>query len=155
MIYWEDFTLQKTANIDSPIRLQGYYYAITDEGYEPAGVFYQNGVFLESTGGKHKNFEEMDTYIQNAFINSKRYMTDRMNWGLYTIQDSIIRIEKFFHVSAFERCSSMLMGNIINDTTFIVHYLSIPYKKEVRKFENNYKYFRAFTPKPDSTQAFF
>lgn len=155
MIYWEDFTLQKTANIDSPIRLQGYYYITTQYGYEIEGFFYQNGVYLENRGGKFKNFEEMDTYIQDAFINSKRYMTDRMNWGLYTIQDSIVRIETYYHISAFRRCSSVLMGNIINDTTFIVHYLSIPYKKEVRKFKNNYKYFRAFTPKPDSTQTFF
>jgi len=142
-------SLKKVPYKGNEIKINGYYYVKTYIGTEKklyANVFflYSNGVII-NTGGYRIN-EDEEKFRKNIINGYNISVTKKYqyNYGLFQINDSIIKVEKWVTGNGGIPKSIFKQGKIINDTTF---YLMYKKKKEIY-------HFKQFSPKPDSTNRF-
>lgn len=149
----DDLSIVRRNYDGDELRIDGYYYSIGYKGEIIDGYwFYRNGVLI-STGGITHSFEEMDNYML-TFINNNHYKTRKIAWGVFDVIEDSIAFERWYPHGPNRAYVST--GKILNDTTFhiIDSYRMENGVKTDRKERDEMYYFRAFEPKPDSTNSF-
>ncbi len=152
----EELTLAKESYNGNELRLDGYYYHsdTSDNHIFDSYFFYRNGVVICSPGTP-LNASDHFAFLEQGFVadyfteNNKRL---KHRWGVFQIHDNSIVFERWAIAEGSKpvvRCS----GNIIDDTTFIITKSEYPHIGEEYQAANVY-HFRAFSPKPDSTNMF-
>jgi hypothetical protein len=130
------------------LKIEGYYYQIAYNGiiYNPH-IIYRNGVLI-TLGGSENSVEEMDKYIRKR-MESSRYQKIKYLWGVFFIDENIIRIYSLSQDYPHKGYSQE--GIILNDTTFQITKFSSDGK--IKEYNDIY-HFREFSPKPDSTNVY-
>lgn len=150
----DDLSLSRSDYNGNQLRVDGYFYQQKDKYYYDIYCFYNNGILL-AAGGTFLSVAEMDDYLNGEFINNKSYQMHKSNWGIFTIENDNIKFERWYPgdppLKAYIR-----EGNIINDSTFIItesYRMQGGNKTEVKARAETF-HFKAFNPKPDSTNKF-
>ena len=151
----DELSIQRTNYTGNQLRIDGYYYEMLNNSYFSSYCFYENGTLI-APGGVFATISEMDNYIIKEFISSQNYKNYKSNWGVFKIENSNIKFEKWYPSSGGGLPAYVREGNIINDTTFVI---SVSYrmkkgKKTEVKARNETYHFKQFSPKPDSTNNF-
>ena len=150
----EELTLEKQPYNGNELRLDGYYYYMKDGKIFSTCIFYKNGVMINGGGADPNNTNPiafLDTVFSASFF-SDQIKKDKTRWGVFQIQDNSIVFENWL-ISEGSRPIGRFSGNILNDTTFVITMQENPYSGNVYPINNLY-HFRAFSPKPDSTNVF-
>lgn len=153
LVTWDEFALQKTLYDGSQLRTEGYYYQLDKDGkYHRLCCFYRNGILL-GLGGDFSSEVEMDAYINREFISDHRYAEIKNSWGLFVVNDQTIKFEHYYPSDDINKRSYIREGTILNDTTF---HITVSYRSDgsERREKDELYHFRAFSPKPDSTNIF-
>lgn len=137
------------------LRIDGYYYTEVNGLLFSASFFYKNGVFLDG-GGSKEDIKAMDNYIQNEFISRQGYKEYRVSWGVFLIGVNSIKFEHWYPSSGGSLKAYVREGVILNDSTFRItqSYRNQKGEKTEITSRNETYHFRAFSPKPDSTNCF-
>lgn len=147
-------TIQQKQYEGDNLRIDGFYCYDTEDDYDPTNiiVLYRNGVVLGPAGTIYSNVD--DTY--NNLIENKEqgYYVDIIDWwGLFEIEDSIIRLE-YYLPSMYGHHTYLMQGTILNDTTF--HMTKGKHSDKSNYETIDYLYgFHKTDAKPDSTNNFF
>ena len=154
LIAYKDFILKKTLYTGNELRMDGYYYRYYDCGGNnciAAYCFYRNGVLLDM-GGAALSLEEADEEIKQFIKRDINSNYERLNWGLFVIDNQTIKFELYYPQEYFTKWTGIMEGVILNDTTFRITSFYDPSNDE-RYTVNDTYYFRQFSLKPDSTVA--
>ena len=137
------------------LRIDGYYYQIGYDGKTIVGAyfFYRNGMLVFSSGSG-SSLEEMDEYIRRHFMDSNRRQ-HRWQYGVFLVEGDNIKFERW---QPGVRAGGVLQavvrtGTILNDTTFHITKSFRSDGTQVTERDEMF-HFRAFYPKPDSTNVF-
>lgn len=138
-------TLERKNFNGNEIKTDGYYYAFsrTPIGDTLGTMFflYRNGVFFYLGSPKVSTVADLEAYTRPYITNPSG---GRRDWGVFQVEGSQISIERWLYNSGGKIPAQVFQGQILNDTTFSMKLFSTV---ETWKF-------RAFTPKPDSTNAY-
>lgn len=144
---YDELTFEKTPYPGEHLRTDGYWYSpysSTDgDTLYDIHFFYRNGIVRY--GGAGPSLSELET---DALENGE---PPRSWWGLFTISGDQIEFERWYpgeYETAYIRS-----GRILSDTTFIITESRRSRGGDIQE-KNEYYYFRAFTPKPDSTNRY-
>ena len=149
-----ELVLEKQPYTGNALRLDGYYYnRLKDGRIWNTYFYYRDGTMLFGIGTEGLD-NDLDKYY--AWFASEEFSDflkkDKYRWGLFQIHDDSIFFERWviddggYPVGRF-------VGNIINDTTFFIS--TIEYPDDNEEYQQNHLFhFRAFSPKPDSTNIF-
>lgn len=139
------------------MRTDGYYYCPYETGYLTC-FFYQNGVFYYP--GYISNGSELtamdDKLSRQALYRAK---TDPLQytWGIFKVQGSVIKVNRWVHGSGGEYPAQMLIGEIKNDSTIWFHTQigdnTVGKRKKTFEIDETFR-FRQFGPKPDSASPY-
>jgi len=144
--------LQRQEYSGNHLKINGYYSQIDNNEIRTIYLFYQNGIVF-SAGSPNKSLNEADNYVQSLASNRSRrqYCYD---WGVFIIDSIKIKFERWYPGYPFP--SYVRAGEIINDSTFLINesYRMINGQKTEVQAKNETYYFRAFSPKPDSTNIY-
>jgi hypothetical protein len=150
IIYGEDekFSIQKTDNLSGKLKLNGYYYSetvINGKTYRAIYILYQNGQLIVPASFPDKNLADIDTYLASIDFRSIIEKSKTVH-GLYVIENNNIILENWTSGNGKANVRKGC-GTITNDTSFVL--------SKIGTIEGNFVYnFRAYTPKPDSTNKF-
>ena len=150
------FTIPATPYYGNQLRLDGcFYQKWNDNGIQSfckVLFLYNNGVVFNCSGSGH--LTDLDKFLVEI-RDDDFYSTHKTSWGVFFIENDHIIFERFFG-SELGYLVYREEGNIVNDTTFImteVSRMKQGVKTEIRPIEWTY-HFKAFSPKPDSTNSF-
>jgi len=152
----DTLTLTMQDYTGNQLRIDGYYYQEKNGKFYTMYCFFRNGIVLYLGGGfSPSQITEMEGRIQDGrFYNDVKNLKDY--WGVFLIENSNIKFEKWYPSSGGGLPTYIREGNILNDTTFVI--TEVYRMKNGKKIEaephNETYYFKAFSPKPDSTQTF-
>jgi hypothetical protein len=134
------------------LKINGYYYNENNNFYT-IYFFYRNGVDINISLKDKYSLSEIDENINNI-ININSLPNSPSYWGTFIVDQSKIEIEK--RVASETLPVYTNRGTIINDTTFILteSYRLKRGKKKDHSTINETYHFRAFSPKPDSTNKY-
>ncbi|MCL2682655.1 MAG: hypothetical protein FWE63_04105 [Bacteroidales bacterium] len=144
--------LAKTPFTGNQLRIDGYYY----HQYTGAdGVEYMSVLFLYENGilhyggafPKNKLSEIEQNYSTEEWINIVRKL--KYYWGVFLVTGNTIKYKRWYPSEPPLR-ASIREGVILNDTTFRITKV---YDSDLRREDRLYR-FKAFSPKPDSTNNF-
>lgn len=144
--------LEKLNYTGNELRIDGYYYEEIENPevglYSQAYFFYHDGVVLNTAG----TYIDSEYQVIDSFSNSYR----RSHWGLFNIDNNIIKIEHWAVHELNGWPTYIREGEILNDTTFTIteSYRLKRGKKKDREEVNWVYHFKQFSPKPDSTNNF-
>jgi hypothetical protein len=154
----DDLSLAPQAYNGAELKVDGYYYKRSKRSNGMlfgSLFFYRNGVCLD-VGGTREQLEDIDEYITNEILIDDSYMEIKVFWGAFQIKSDTIKFEFWYSNSGGPFPAYVREGVIINDTTFLI--------VERYRYQNGEKteaipkselyHFRAFTPKPDSTNSY-
>ena len=148
----DELTLDKTLYICNQLRIDGYYYTQFRDIYR-IYFFYRDGTLF--SGGdiyEDKLNEYEQKYKDGRFWNAKK--DNKLYWGLYNVNSAYdIMIEKWYPSSGGGMPVYIHSGTILNDTTFHITKSVRPATSEKKSLDELY-HFKAFSPKPDSTNNF-
>ncbi len=151
---WHDFTLEKIPYDKTQLRIDGYYYCIDSisysKDYYQRFCFYKNGVVLDLGSNAYPDLETVDSMIYN---NSYDYNEKRLNWGIFNIEENVIKFEKYIASEGFNQYTYIRKGKILNDTTFRITLFYCGQNDDENSVLDEIYHFRAFTPKPDSVNS--
>lgn len=150
----DELTLTRQDYNGSELRIDGFFHHLNytkDEGYYDIYFLYSNGVILYIGTISQSKVKNIDKYISST---EQNYKTGKTGLGIFIIQDSLIKFERWHPTSAFEPTPTYIReGKILNDTTF--HITKIYRSKGTELIEVDEVYhFKQFSPKPDSTNIF-
>jgi len=138
-------TMQKTPYTGNELRIDGYYYTVT-QNFEgdlyPVYFFYRNGVFRY--GGSFKSLDDITGDWGDG--------NSRLLWGYFEISDSSFRFERWQVTATVEKS-----GVILNDSTFYISKRKITSGESPNPQEetvNELYHFVEYSPKPDSVNRF-
>lgn len=148
----DDLTLPKQDYTGNQLRIDGYYYRVTDNNSYNIYFYYRNGTVL------HAGFVDFDNLAasEQEFMNGSYYSFAKKykyHWGRFIINGTTIKDELWKpNTGPFEAYTTE--GIILNDTTFKMtrQWRSCKPKKDT-EFEEVYQ-FKKFSPKPDSTNSY-
>ncbi|MCC5916233.1 MAG: hypothetical protein JJU02_02785, partial [Cryomorphaceae bacterium] len=149
----DELHLQQTPHLEEELRIDGFYYYTFNEGQLTRIFFlFRNGVIQGGLSYPGNNWEQRLEEDINSGLYREMSLKYKTMWGLFEIEDSILRFEKWYPKSPGPKIAAVREGVILNDTTF--HILS-SYRfengKKVNIRERDERYhFREFSPKPDS-----
>jgi hypothetical protein len=153
----EELHLQQTPYIGDELRIDGFYYRTFNNRNSTQVFFlYRNGII--QGGDSYSGINWQDKLISD--INSGEYYKaskkHKDNWGLFEVDDSIIRFENWYPQTPGPRITAVREGTILNDTTFhIQRSFRFENGKRVNISERDELFhFRQFSPKPDSINPF-
>ena len=150
------FGISPQSNDGSALRLNGYYYHKTPMADGDSLInmvfFYANGVVLyASTNDSRLNDTELDFRNGNYYDSVKN---SHHFWGPYKIEGSSLYYERwnpqeFYPIHAFK-------ADITNNRQFelVETYNVVRKKQKLKTKPNNIYRFKAFLPKPDSSNSF-
>lgn len=151
----DDLSLSRSDYNGNQLRVDGYFYQERDGYFYTMYCLYTNGMLLYLGGGfSQAEVIELEDRIRNGsfYASAKEF---KNNWGVFNIENNTIKFEKWYAgdppLKAYVRA-----GEIINDTTFVInesYRMQGGKKTEVRAKAETY-HFKAFSPKPDSTNKF-
>lgn len=150
----DKLSLKKEPYNGNQLRIDGYYYQISDGKIYTILFLYRNGVVMYGGGEgvEIENIEEREiNFIDKSWIESVKKF--KSWWGLFQIDSDNIKIERWYSSSGGGLPAYLHSGIILNDTTFVM-------KKSVRTDGTNEReinkvyHFKQFSPKPDSTNKF-
>ena len=146
-------SLPKQPYTGNELRTDGYYYMTFKDGIF-VRFLYRNGIMLDSGGLKKTDIP----YYEERIINGEFYdhvKNVKFGWGVFVIQGNNIKYERWYP-SAPPYKVYVREGAIINDTTFIITKLYRMVNGEITEESdlNEIYHFKAFSPKPDSTNNF-
>ncbi|MGI6479007.1 MAG: hypothetical protein ACOX0M_06150 [Salinivirgaceae bacterium] len=149
----DKLTLKKEPYIGNQLRIDGYYYVMDlNNSVISTLFFYRNGLLLYGGGGRPGSvgFDELeaDLFTSETFLNTIK--NHKSCWGIFQIIDNEIRYEKWYPSSGGGMPAYLSIGEIQNDTTFVITKAIRP-KTDETLVLNEVFHFRAFAPKPDST----
>lgn len=147
-------TLQQHNYEGEKLRIDGFYCYDPEEDYDHTNIFvlYRNGVAMGPNGTKYSNNDE--AYINLIENQDQGYYVDKIDlWGLFEIEDSIIRLE-FYLPSMYGHHTYLMKGTILNDTTFHMTKGKQSDKSNYETIDYLYRFHKA-DAKPDSTNNFF
>jgi hypothetical protein len=149
--------IPKENNTTQKLNLNGYFYLKKSSPFENSNnvyFLYENGIILY-VGSLSSNDETTITnYINNEILKYNTIYKTKYYWGLYNISENNITIERWQPGSAGERLKTVKSkGEVVNKNSFKLTSSYSNYTKKNYQFEEIYE-FRAFSPKPDSTNNF-
>ena len=150
------FTFSPQAQDNPPLLLSGYYdhtYKLSNDSLQHEIIFlYANGVILFA-GSSHSGLSERE----NDFKNGKYYdaiKNEKNSWGPFKINEGTLEFQRWFPAENapvhFYTCK------ILNNQSFEVYqtgYMVRGKKKQKQNISEVYT-FKAFGPKPDSTNKY-
>lgn len=147
-------TLEQGKYEGENLRIDGFYCydPEEDDDYTQIFVLYRNGVVMGSVGSYYSKVDE--TY--NSLIEEKDqgHYVDAIDWwGLFEIEDSIIKLE-YYLPSMYGHHTYLMKGTILNDTTFHMTEGKHSDKSNNETIEYLYRFHKTVA-KPDSTNKFF
>ncbi len=153
----EELHLQQTPYFGDELRIDGFYYWTFNNGNSTrVFVLFSNGVIQGGTSYSGKDWEDklISDILSGDYHASS--IKRKYEWGLFEIEDSLIRYEMWFPSPPGPMVSAASEGTILNDTTF---HLQRSFRFENGKRVNISErdelfHFRQFSPKPDSTNPF-
>lgn len=152
----KNMTLKKRDYYGSELKINGYYFTIDEfENNKSYKIFflYSNGVILDGLRVEDNELLERENEFKNGFY--YEFAKDKMaEWGVFNIDGNNIKYE--FWPSGESRWPYTCAGKILNDTTFQIteSYTIKRGKKKEFSEENKIYHFKAFSPKPDSTNEY-
>lgn len=147
-------TLEQGKYEGENLRIDGFYCydSKEDDDYTQIFVLYRNGVIMGPCGTKDSNVE--DEYYELIEEKDQGYFVDIIDWwGLFEIEDSIIRLE-YYLPSMYSHHTYLMQGTILNDTTFHMTKGKQSDKSNYETIDYLYRFHKA-DAKPDSTNKFF
>lgn len=152
----DDFlTIPRTQYNGDELRLDGYFYQKWENGTKYSNIvfLYNNGIFFQIGGSG--DMSEIDDYANQSLLFNSDVKDRKAFGGGYLVEDKNIIYERW-EGTELGYLVYREEGNIVNDTTFImteVSRMKQGVKTEIRPIEWTY-HFKAFSPKPDSTNSF-
>ncbi len=135
------------------LNLEGYYF--TKNGLNDYSVFflYKNGILkYEGTFLNVSDLENLDKKV--SFNPNKDHLKHAPYlWGVFKVRGLQIEIERWLSDSSGAYPVEIMIGEIINDVTFVIKRTMVKHSK-IDKTVNHTYHFRKFSPKPDSTNNF-
>ncbi len=147
-------SIKKEPYTGTQLRTDGYYYNEYTPGYLTVYFFYRDGILLYGSSFPINELDRHETMYRNGeHYNFSKGLKD--SWGVFKIDGNKILFERWYPsqppLKAF-----VGSGIILNDTTFrITEYYRMQggQKTNVESSSEIY-HFKAFSPKPDSTNNF-
>ncbi len=147
-------SLEKMTYSGSELRTDGYYYNEYITGYFTVYFFYMDGTVLYGSSFPIDELSLQETKYSNGdhFNYAK---TLKYYWGIFNVEGNDLLFERWYPslqpLKAFIRS-----GIILNDTTFKIteYYRMQDGEKTNIESRNEFYHFKAFSPKPDSTNMF-
>jgi hypothetical protein len=151
----DELSLSRRDYTGNQLRIDGYYYFnyTNEEDYVRIYFFSKNGIILYGFSGLLSELPELEkSYKDGSFYNQVKNV--KFHWGVHQIDGSKIKFEKWYP-SEKPYKAYVREGVILNDTTFQItqSYRNQNSKRTEVTTENEVYHFRAFTPKPDSTNT--
>lgn len=135
------------------IRLDGYYVVYDNVGIKDKNrqfFLYENRIV---SGGAYIRLDAFDKKSEEFY----RYVTplkdDRSHWGLFTINQDEIKLEKWEPSNGGGMKTVISSGVVLNDTTFILTERFNHYSHKIDAIQDTFR-FHHYYPKPDSTNRF-
>lgn len=144
----DTFSLHKTPYAGDEMRIDGYYWCYMESGdWYKIIIPYANGVVINNFG--------CDSLIEleNEILGNTFKAVNKYNWGIYVVDDSIIKIENIQGVGGLHDFAYTYYGTILNDSTLHFYKRKESYSS-VAEVTNDTFHFKAFSPKPDSINSF-
>ena len=152
----DELSLQRQDYTGNQLRVDGYYfYEYANGSIEYVSVYflYRNAIILYGFSGLLSELPELEESYRNGTF-YKHVKSVKFHWGVHQIEDSKIAFEGWYGERPYRVYGQE--GVILNDTTFVItesYRLRNGKKKELEKINEVY-HFKAFSPKPDSTNSF-
>jgi hypothetical protein len=151
----EELTIVKSPYEGNQLRIDGYYYSVNKFANDIASsyFFYKDGTIIHGGGWPYDDgLEGLErNFITSSYLN--RIKISKMSWGVYIIDDDIIKFEKWYPSSGGGMPVYLHQGEIINDSTFVITKSIRSKTGEEKELDETY-HFKPFSPKPDSTNNF-
>ncbi len=154
----DELTLEREDYEGSELKLDGYYYEdiVIGSGEKGKEVYflYRNGILLYGTVLIGEDDVLLEMYRSGEYARDAQQSIT--NWGVFQIDTNIIKFDRWYPSSGGGAPTAIKEGKILNDTTFhITEEYKIKKGKKVDVVEvNSIYHFKAFSPKPDSTNTF-
>ncbi len=169
----ENLILPKESFIGANLKTDGYFYFFSNKnaGYGYDGkifnsfILYRNGIFYNVGSGHYDdnlsieaNLKLLDSNVIRRTEDEKEYINTHIGWGVFKVQGSEIKVERWLSGNGGAYPTQTLIGKIKNDTTIHFHtQIGNNYntggKKKTYEIDETYR-FRQFSPKPDSANVF-
>jgi len=148
----DPLTLPMQDYFGDQMRVDGYYY---EQDFSSTYFLFRNGVILAGGGFRDGDFDayESDWLDGSALEVALKY---QFSWGLFIVEGDNIKFERWYPGNP-PLLAYVREGTILNDTTFHItesYRFSSSGKKREIKERDEYYHFRAYSPKPDSTNPF-
>lgn len=139
-----DLQIKRQNYLGKTLKIDGIFY---NEPHKAHFFLYRNGVFFDGGISFNGSINELlKFYSQNENYITAYELPYR--WGVFKVNENIIRIEKWVSSDTFGMyTSTSFSGEIINDTTLLINYPTNIIGKDTF-------YFYQFSQKPDSTNNF-
>jgi hypothetical protein len=150
----DTLTLSKDNYQGSQLRIDGYYFYMSNGQIINTFFFYKNGIILFGGGSPiGSGFIDIE---EKVFLSSgwlAQISSHKTNWGLFLINEDNIQYEKWYPSSGGGLPAYIREGEILNDTTF---HITVSYRSDgsSRSEKDETYHFKQFSPKPDSTNNF-
>lgn len=149
-----NFSLNKSVYTGNELRIDGYYYFMTENNLHYTYFFYENGIIIHG-GGNAPNTSPIE-FIETQFKSEsylKALKDHKTAWGIFQINGNKIEFERWYPSSGGPLPSYIRSGEILNDTTFVITKVNRSDGSEEKTLNETY-HFKQFSPKPDSTNNF-
>lgn len=147
-------SIPKTPYSGNQLKIDGYYYDLYNNKINTVRLFYRNGVVMDfSSIGD--NIVEVEKNLKDSSLWEK-IKGMKFMWGVFFIDGNQIKIEQWGTSSGGPLRAYVKSGTILNDTTYNIneiYRMQNGQKTEVRARSETF-HFKAFSPKPDSTNKF-
>jgi hypothetical protein len=151
----DELTLNKMSYTGNQLRIDGYYYLFDSQSNTITATyfFYEDGTALHGGGWPYENqFEGLESNF-SAENWQEKIKENKLKWGVFQIEGDEISFERWYPSSGGPTPAYIRSGEILNDTTFVITKSVRPKTGEEKELNEVY-HFRAFSPKPDSTNSF-
>lgn len=135
------------------LNLNGYYFTKNSSDEYSVFFLYKNGIVKYE--GIFLNVSDLENLDKRVSINPNKDQLKyaRYLWGFFKVRGSQIEIERWLSDSSGAYPVEIMVGEIINDVTFVIKRTMVKQSK-IDKTVNQTYHFRQFSPKPDSTNFF-
>jgi hypothetical protein len=154
----DKLSIDRVNYIGNELKISGYFYykySTSADNLYSIYFLYSNGIVMHGGATKESNLLTLETEFQNGIYYNK-IKDSRYHWGVFRIENDIIKIERWYPSSGGKLRAYVREGIILNDTSFVIKEFYRDRrgkKKDFEELQENY-YFKNFSPKPDSTNKY-
>lgn len=148
-------SITRTPYNGNQLKINGYYYQKYNSQYYNIHFFCSNGILIDFSGGNMNSFEQIENYLNDPET-LIRIKNTKYSWGVFLVNGNNLKMEQWHPSSGGPLPAYVRSGSILNDTTFQITemYRMQNGKKTDISTINEIYYYKAFSPKPDSTNKF-